>query len=150
MRVVAGVTEEGEYQGVEGDRAFLGDLDLREGESVHPKVQKYPKGRGENSHSYESLENPEGKKREKGRGDHFTGKKEGARPRIGRLREPHFDWSGVVPSPSIGLGGGGTALSAAEAAEAAEAPSNFGRALRAPSRRSSRTNRISAAATHEG
>ena len=32
MRVVAGVTEEGEYQGVEGDRAVLGDLDLREGE----------------------------------------------------------------------------------------------------------------------
>ena len=25
--VVAGVTEEGEYQGVEGDRAVLGDLD---------------------------------------------------------------------------------------------------------------------------
>ena len=31
MRVVAGVTEEGEYRGVEGNRAFLGDLDLREG-----------------------------------------------------------------------------------------------------------------------
>ena len=31
MRVVAGVTEEGEYQGMEGDRAFSGDLNLREG-----------------------------------------------------------------------------------------------------------------------
>ena len=31
MWVVAGVTEEGEYRGVEGNRAFLGDLDLREG-----------------------------------------------------------------------------------------------------------------------
>ena len=47
MRVVAGVTEEGEYQGVEGDRAVLGDLDLREGREkwhnnteaeVHPKA----------------------------------------------------------------------------------------------------------------
>ena len=43
MRVVAGVTEEGEYQGVEGDRAVLGDLDLREGELTrwHIEVRPY-------------------------------------------------------------------------------------------------------------
>ena len=52
MRVVAGVTEEGEYWGVEGNRAFLGDLDLREGELTrcHTRVRsciselKKPKG----------------------------------------------------------------------------------------------------------
>ena len=43
MRVVAGVTEEGEYQGVEGDRAVLGDLDLREGELTLIIRAKLPK-----------------------------------------------------------------------------------------------------------
>ena len=39
----AEVTEEGEYQGVEGDRAVLGDLDLREGELTLIIRAKLPK-----------------------------------------------------------------------------------------------------------
>ena len=67
MRVVAGVTEEGEYQGVEGDRAVLGDLDLREGELTrwHIEVRPYS---GE-------LKNPPGGGKQQG-GDHFTPKEQ--------------------------------------------------------------------------
>ena len=34
---------EGEYQGVEGDHAFLGDLDLWEGEQRHNNRQSLPR-----------------------------------------------------------------------------------------------------------
>ncbi len=63
MRVVAGVTEEGEYQGVEGDRAVLGDLDLREGEltliirklgDTGPWVNIKPSNRGNRDRSTRS------------------------------------------------------------------------------------------------